>query len=143
MQRKSFQFKREYYEALKRFSPSKRLAVYEAIARYALYGELTELTGQAAAAFYIVRPIIDTEIRQSIEGRRSAEYKAWRAAVFARDEFTCRVCGERGGRLNAHHIKKYSVFPELRYDISNGITLCEGCHKEVHRREREVYLNAE
>jgi 5-methylcytosine-specific restriction endonuclease McrA len=61
------------------------------------------------------------------------EYKLWRANVFQRDGYKCQVCQEVGGTLNAHHIKKFSRFIDGRYDINNGITLCEDCHKLVHR----------
>ncbi|MHA1737884.1 MAG: NUMOD3 domain-containing DNA-binding protein [Candidatus Heimdallarchaeota archaeon] len=61
--------------------------------------------------------------------RRSREYKLWRIAVFERDNFTCIWCGQKGGRLNADHIKPFALFPELRFAIDNGRTLCEDCHK--------------
>lgn len=66
--------------------------------------------------------------------RNSIEYRKWRSAVFRRDDYTCLHCGERGGRLNAHHKKPWSTFKTLRYDISNGVTLCEKCHRAEHRR---------
>lgn len=56
------------------------------------------------------------------------EYKIWRDAVFARDNWTCQECGQRGGKLCADHIKAWSTHPELRYELSNGRTLCRECH---------------
>lgn len=56
------------------------------------------------------------------------EYREWRKAVLKRDNLTCQCCGKQGGRLNVHHIKNYSDYPELRTDVDNGITLCESCH---------------
>lgn len=67
-----------------------------------------------------------TDAARSI--RNSREYVAWRKAVFARDNFTCRHCGQRGGKLDADHIVPFSVAPHLRLDVSNGRTLCRKCH---------------
>lgn len=75
---------------------------------------------------------LDSRFRQA--GRKTAEYKEWRKAVFIRDGFTCQLCGKVGGTLNAHHIKPYARYPELRFVVDNGITLCQSCHKELHRR---------
>ena len=61
--------------------------------------------------------------------RASREYKLWRKAVFERDDFTCQRCGERGGKLNADHIKSFAEHPEIRTELSNGRTLCVECHK--------------
>lgn len=68
--------------------------------------------------------------------RSSKEYKQWRKAIFERDNYTCTMCGERGGRLNAHHILSWIKYPEHRYNVNNGITLCESCHKEIHRGKK-------
>ena len=65
--------------------------------------------------------------------RFSKEYKQWRYDVYTRDKFICQHCGyDKGGNLNAHHIKPYSDFPELRLEVSNGITLCKPCHEAAH-----------
>lgn len=58
---------------------------------------------------------------------------SWRNSVYRRDNFTCQNCHTIGGKLNAHHIKPWAKFPEHRFDISNGITLCVKCHKEIHK----------
>jgi 5-methylcytosine-specific restriction endonuclease McrA len=65
--------------------------------------------------------------------RTSFEYKLWRKAVFERDNYTCKFCGTRGGIIHADHIKPFALFPELRFAIDNGRTLCKPCHQSVHR----------
>lgn len=66
--------------------------------------------------------------------RNSLEYKLWRKAVFERDKYTCIWCGCKSGDgkaviLNADHIKPFAYYPELRFAIDNGRTLCTDCHK--------------
>lgn len=61
--------------------------------------------------------------------RRSPEYREWRDAVYKRDNFTCQECGAHGVKLEADHIKSFALFPELRFDVGNGRTLCVPCHK--------------
>lgn len=63
--------------------------------------------------------------------RESHLIKNWRKKIFKRDDYTCQICGERGCKLNAHHIKKFSDYKKLRYRSDNGITLCTVCHKLV------------
>lgn len=63
--------------------------------------------------------------------RESLEYDDWRRKVFERDLYTCQLCGEIGGRLEADHIKPFSLYPDLRFDLSNGRTLCKICHKKT------------
>jgi len=68
--------------------------------------------------------------------RTSTKYTEWRLSVYERDKFTCQECKERGGSLNAHHIKTFADYPELRFEVSNGITLCEDCHKKIKGKEK-------
>lgn len=83
--------------------------------------------------------------------RSQMEYRLWRAKVYERDDYTCQSCLERSTegnrkRLHAHHIKHFAeIIREfsiktiedtkrcsILYDITNGITLCEDCHKLAH-----------
>lgn len=74
--------------------------------------------------------------------RKSIEYKNWREHVFRRDDYTCQACGERGGKLNADHELPWSLFPELRFEILNGRTLCEECHKKTDTYLQKVKTSA-
>jgi len=75
----------------------------------------------------------------------SPEYKKWRYSVFERDGFSCISCCLNYERLNAHHIKPFvqilgenkiksieqaKMCKEL-WNVNNGITLCEKCHKQI------------
>lgn len=67
--------------------------------------------------------------------RSSTEYKLWRTAVFERDKYRCIWCGIKSKKgtkkvvLNADHIKPFAAYPELRFAIDNGRTLCVHCHR--------------
>ena len=59
------------------------------------------------------------------------EYKEWRRKIFERDNYNCQICGEKGKRLNADHILSWKNYPDLRYDLDNGRTLCVKCHRNT------------
>lgn len=61
--------------------------------------------------------------------RRSPEFYQWRKAVLKRDNHTCRDC-RTIENLNAHHIQSIIDYPEGIFDVNNGLTLCEDCHKK-------------
>ena len=63
--------------------------------------------------------------------RKSVKFKEWREAVFKRDDYTCQECLIRGGKLHPDHIKPFGLFPELRFELSNGRTLCADCHRKT------------
>ncbi|UUV46168.1 HNH endonuclease [Bacillus phage vB_BanS-Thrax2] len=60
--------------------------------------------------------------------RRNSRYREWRTSVFIRDKYTCQCCNSVGGNLRGHHILNFSDNEDIRYDINNGITLCDKCH---------------
>ena len=71
---------------------------------------------------------------ENLKIRGSVEYRLWREAVFARDNWTCQKCIDNNGRnLNAHHICNFAAYIELRTSIENGITFCEKCRIKFHK----------
>lgn len=60
--------------------------------------------------------------------RNTIGYYDWRLTVYKRDDFTCQCCGQRSGKLNAHHLDGYHWCKERRLDNNNGVTLCNNCH---------------
>jgi len=65
--------------------------------------------------------------------RHKKEYLKWRMKVLVRDNFTCNDCKKEGDI--AHHLELFGKYPEKRFDIENGITLCKRCHLKRHMKE--------
>jgi hypothetical protein len=63
-------------------------------------------------------------------------YTQWRKDILKRDGKKCKMpgCGSKS-RLQVHHIRKWSTASSLRYDLSNGITLCKKCHDSIRGKE--------
>lgn len=71
------------------------------------------------------------------ELRKTSNYQEWRLKVYARDNFTCVKCGKPRDyktKLNAHHLDSFMYNEKLRYDVNNGVTLCQSCHIEFHAK---------
>lgn len=66
--------------------------------------------------------------------RNSTEFRLWRKSVFIRDNWTCQKCKVKGIYLHPHHIQNFAQYPELRFIIDNGITLCKKCHMKFHNK---------
>ena len=85
--------------------------------------------------------------------RSSFKYHQWRQEVFMRDDFTCQKCNKKGGDISAHHIKPFTkLVEEVKrnlplldlyegamlytplWDVDNGQTLCEKCHKKTYSK---------
>lgn len=70
---------------------------------------------------------------QRVLNRDTVQNTEWRKAVYERDNYTCQICGDAtGGNLEAHHLNSYTDFPDERYVLENGVTLCTSCHFAFH-----------
>lgn len=70
--------------------------------------------------------------------RNDPAYKAWRSEVYKRDNYCCKINNnECSGRIESHHILSWKNHPELRYEVSNGITLCH-FHHPFKRTDEET-----
>jgi len=67
--------------------------------------------------------------------RKTKEYKEWAISVYKKYKYICQCCGIKCKAKNiiAHHIKSFTYFPKLRFDINNGVTLCRSCHIKYHK----------
>lgn len=65
---------------------------------------------------------------------RCQKYEEWRLLVYQKDNYTCQKCNKKvkGINCHTHHIKSKEEYPELIYDVDNGMTLCNGCHRSIH-----------
>jgi len=71
-------------------------------------------------------------------GYCDAKHRAWRQAVLERDAYMCRHCSRvlgRKGEAHADHIIPVKLRPDLRYELSNGQTLCATCHQRKTNAE--------
>jgi hypothetical protein len=82
--------------------------------------------------------------------RHLFEYRQWRSDIFTRDDYICQHCGKRGGNLEAHHIKLFSIILkenniksiedardcEELWNINNGQTLCVSCHNKTKKTKK-------
>lgn len=63
--------------------------------------------------------------------RGSKQYREWKEACLNRDNHMCVICGSTEN-LHVHHIISFAKYPETRFNLGNGITLCERCHSKAH-----------
>ena len=60
------------------------------------------------------------------------KFKVWARQIKIQDNWTCQICGAKGGYMEAHHLNGYNSFPEQRYNLDNGKNLCQRCHQRFH-----------
>ena len=76
-------------------------------------------------------------VSKDVHNISEPKYKEWRMNVFKRDNFCCKICRSKKD-LQVHHILRWADFPELRYDINNGIALCRIHHPRKVVEEKRL-----
>ena len=80
-----------------------------------------------------------TQLQTNEKKHLDCQYREWMFAVKNRDNWKCKINNSAcNGRLEAHHILDWKNYPELRYEINNGITLCHAHHPRGREREAEL-----
>lgn len=73
--------------------------------------------------------------------RKGRKYGWWKKRVHVKSNYTCQVCGISNVTLDADHVKPFAIYPELRYEVSNGRSVCRPCHRKTKSwgsRRREL-----
>lgn len=73
-----------------------------------------------------------TDEDRLVRDMQNGDIRKWRNRVYERDDYICQICNVKGGKLNAHHIYSWDIHEDKRFDLDNGVTLCESCHREFH-----------
>lgn len=73
--------------------------------------------------------IADRSLIKQQDRHSNPNYKIWRREILIRDNYQCIQCDFKGWPLQVDHIKSYTYYPKLRFELSNGRTLCVPCHK--------------
>jgi hypothetical protein len=80
--------------------------------------------------------IVDRTKLATKQERNDSRYKDWRSEVYKKDGFVCKINNDDcEGRIIAHHILGWASYPELRYEVNNGITLCQAHHPKSRAKE--------
>ncbi len=81
----------------------------------------------------------DRSLLAKRQQRGDSSYREWRNQVWLRDDFTCKIANpDCNGKIEAHHILGWAKFPELRYQLNNGITLCHAHHPRKRAEEERL-----
>jgi 5-methylcytosine-specific restriction endonuclease McrA len=70
--------------------------------------------------------------------RTSGKYRRWRVKILERDGYKCQLCPKIGGELHVDHIKSFTFYPELRFEVDNGRTLCAKCHRNTETYGKKI-----
>lgn len=80
-------------------------------------------------------------IRNNQSNRDLYSYRKWRKDVFEIHDYTCKKCGQVGGKLEVHHIENYASNLDKRESLSNGLVFCKTCHSDFHKQYGKLKNN--
>jgi hypothetical protein len=67
----------------------------------------------------------------SEDARKSELTQEWKIEIYKRDGYKC-INGCKSKNIHAHHKQSWKLYPEKRFDVNNGETLCAECHAKKH-----------
>lgn len=82
-----------------------------------------------------------TKLKKRRDGRRETDSASvdWARSVKRRDGWKCQLANvECAGKMEAHHILNWIDYPNFRYDVRNGITLCHFHHPRGRKSEEAL-----
>ena len=129
----------DFYEdlcELENFYTKLHLAEYKRDEQiHALNSEINFLERKLKSFIKEYRPVTRIEIIGADEYvlRTSPEYSQFKKNVLSRDYHTCQCCGSKDNP-EVHHKYAMNQHNSLGATVSNGIVLCEKCHKEYHHQ---------
>lgn len=83
------------------------------------------------------RWIADRSLLKKTSRQSGSAYTFWRNQVYSRDVYKCKILNKDcKGEIEAHHILRWHDYPELRYEVNNGITLCHKHHPKKIAQEK-------
>lgn len=95
-------------------------------------GHIGRFVGSKSGRF---NPTLTDEQRIKNTSRHSdMKYIKWYKAVMRKYNYTCVICNKKGGDIVAHHLEGFNWCENLRYDVNNGVILCDNCHKDFHSK---------
>lgn len=79
--------------------------------------------------------------KDRLEKRSIKEVDKWRKQIYKKFNYTCQKCHQNNCMIHAHHIFGWADYPELRFNIDNGICFCKECHREFHKKYGKINNN--
>jgi len=80
-----------------------------------------------------------TQLKDDHRNRGGSLSREWSKSVKKRDAWKCKISNKDcDGKIESHHILSWKDYPELRYVLENGITLCKIHHPKKREDEKRL-----